>query len=567
MANPPGVPRSIIRAELRWFASAAALLARTDKEDALLNRFEQLRERVDRINTALSACIEASLDEATMEVINKDYDQIMSYHDDIVQAAAAIKARREGGSSRSCASVGKTEGPGVTGRLPTLQLSRFGGKMEEWVAFKNMFESLVDSRQDLSKAQKMAYLLSTLEDEARSLIHHLRVEDDQYETAWELLNARYQNTRLLADAHAAQLLALPRVTNRAQLRLQLITPVTVACNALRTLGLPVDQWSFLLVHILLGKLPHDVRSRFERETVQRDSTALPTLSDLMKFLEYEARAAESSMQEPSSTGASGRKPVGPSGQGKPRQGPTPSPRGSGARFINAAAAVRDADCPHCGRMGHGLLQCRDWCRLPVDQRRRLAKRLNLCFCCLGSHYARDCQKNKPCGACGGKHHKLLCKDHSGGASPTLRLGSSTGGGAPARSSPPRDEGRGFARSTPLRERGRVPARVSAGRDPSPRLLGQHVADQGPLQAPMGGGLRAEGRGGSPPSATIAAPRGSEPRLYSPPCHEYPRLEYHPPYYRYGRAAGYAPPQMTLCARPPYYPNQWYPHGSERAGSP
>lgn len=143
----------------------------------------------------------------------------------------------------------------------------------------------------------MAYLLSALDGEARALFQNLRVEDSQYDTAWELLNGRYQNLRLLTDAHAAQLLSITKISIHAQLRRELLTAVSVALNALRTLDLPVDQWSFLLVHILLDKIPSDVRARFERETAQGEQDTLPTLSDLLKFLEFEARAAENSRNE------------------------------------------------------------------------------------------------------------------------------------------------------------------------------------------------------------------------------------------------------------------------------
>lgn len=563
MAKSTVTAKAVVANELRWFATAAALLSRKDKDAAILDRAEQIRVRIANLESAMSVLTEAGLEVEVFAGLINDYEQIMTTHDDIVEAAARIKARQAGGPAPRTS--GESDGPCVIGRLPTLQLTHFGGKMEEWVAFKNLFESLVDSRHDLSKAQKMAYLLSTLEDEARSLIQHLRVEDDQYDTAWELLNSRFQNVRLLADAHAAQLLALPKVANRAQLRLHLLTPVTVACNALRTLGLPVDQWSFLLVHILLGKLPNDIRSRFERENAERDSTTLPTLSDLVKFLEFEARAAETSMTELAPSGSLDRRPSGPSWRGKPKQGQQPSPRAAGARFVNTAAVARNSACLQCGQMGHGLLQCRDWQRLPVADRRRTAKRHELCFYCLGNHYARDCQRAKSCSVCGGPHHELLCMNHSGVSSPALRQGPPTGGGAPARSHPPSDGGNGFARRTPSREGVCAPARVSAVRDTAPPMHGQYVAGQALDWAAMGGG-RGRGRGpkpevrcGTPPSVSAPATQQES----SLPVHEYPRLEYHPPYNGCGRAPGTAPPHLAMCTLPPY----WCPPSLHKAGRP
>lgn len=564
-------PKALLANELRWFLSLDGLLTRQDREDALLERVEQMSRRITTAEEAAIALSETqpAQSKEILESIENDVAQIMEIADSAVQKAQEIQRRRCGAPPHPLGA----QGPGVSGRLPTLELSRFSGRMDEWVAYQNMFDSLVASRTDLSKAQKMAYLLSTLEGEARALVQHLRVEDDQYATAWELLKSRYQNTRLLADAHVAQLLALPRVTNRSHLRLQLLTSVTVACNALRTLGLPVDEWSFLLVHIVLSKLPTDIRSRFEREYAEKDDTTLPTFRDLMKFLEYEARVVETSMPDPAPHGASGPVPAGPSGRGAARGRQLQLPHRPTARLAALAAAASNLACLQCGRSGHGMLQCHTWQGLPVEERRRVVKRNRLCFTCLGEHFHRDCPRMKPCSACGGPHHVQLCMNRPGAAPPSPRTRPAMGGGAVRRSLPSSDEGRAVARHAPLHlDMDNSPA-YGFGEAPAPPAQGYHVAGPSQSRAPMGGGALGATRGAAPPLTPVPVPRTVtppgqvEPRPFSPPRHEYPRLEYHPPYHRYGRAAGYAPPRVGACTRAPYYQREWSLPGLERPDNP
>lgn len=541
-------PRAAISRELRWFLSAGGLLNRQDRDEAILDRAAQMPSRIRSAEEALDALSDAPAD--ILAGCEKDMAQIMDLNDAIVQRAKTIERRAAGGTPLRPTMGQETHA--ITGRLPTLALTSFGGKVEDWVAFRNMFTSLVDTRADLSPGQKMAYLVSSLQGEARLLVQHLRVEDGQYDTAWELLNARYQNVRMLADAHVAQLLALPRVGSQEHLRHQLITPLVVACNALRTLGLPVDEWSFLLVHIVLSKLPRDSRSRFERQQAEREHTELPKFVDLLKFLEHEARASETTNQEPGwQVGSRGG---GPSRGGNRVDRPTQSARAP--RVTSMAVVTGDGGCPHC-KGAHTLGRCRQWQELPVQERRRFVKRIAACFGCLGSHYARDCPRAQPCSGCGGPHHQMLCMNRSG--SPAIlavpRTTTPTGGGVPARGTrPPAGRCRVGRPHGPQGAHARKAQDEPAlGASEGPTLpyygwQGHPVAGPSEGGPSTGGGAIAAARVGSP----VLDQRGPVAPRFSPPIHEYPRLEYHPPYYQLGRAAGYTPPRLMTCTRGPYF---------------
>ncbi|GBP17199.1 hypothetical protein EVAR_17317_1 [Eumeta japonica] len=51
---------------------------------------------------------------------------------------------------------------GLISLFPTLSLTQFSGRDQDWLSFINMFDSLVDSRVNLTAGLKFAYLLSCL---------------------------------------------------------------------------------------------------------------------------------------------------------------------------------------------------------------------------------------------------------------------------------------------------------------------------------------------------------------------------------------------------------------------
>ncbi|CAH2108912.1 unnamed protein product [Euphydryas editha] len=161
-----------------------------------------------------------------------------------------------------------------------------------WMGFIGLFESLVDSREDLGPSQKLAYLLSVLDGEARGLVQHLPISDGSYEVARSLLTKRYHNQRCLADAHIDQIMDLPVVSSAAQLRTELLNPFLIATNALNRLGLPVAQWSYLLVRIVLKRLPVSLRARFEQGHARDEASPLPTFDQLLTFLEDKCRMGD-----------------------------------------------------------------------------------------------------------------------------------------------------------------------------------------------------------------------------------------------------------------------------------
>ena len=81
-------------------------------------------------------------------------------------------------------------------RLPRMELPKFSGNIQDWPAFDAMFNSLVNSDADLTDTDKLFYLLSCIQGEAKQLVGHIRTTDEGYAVARDILQRRYDNPQI-----------------------------------------------------------------------------------------------------------------------------------------------------------------------------------------------------------------------------------------------------------------------------------------------------------------------------------------------------------------------------------
>ncbi|KAH9628640.1 hypothetical protein HF086_007845 [Spodoptera exigua] len=391
-----------IASVLRWLGSAVLNISRQDRVQALLSRYDSLESKLTELYDAHQAILELGLESEVMDKINADIDQADDLADQIRQAVGTLKMSS---LDERPPKVEEGASPALISRLPKLDLPHFGGDLCQWVAYNNLYESLVHSRRDLTPAQKLAYLLASLTGEAKGLVQHLDLVDGNYEIARDLLMRRYQNVRRLADSHVSAILDLPKNPMPQLLRTRLLNPLLIAVNGLKGLDLPVSSWSFILLHIVLGKLSHELRNRFELEHGGDSTTYLPPFDDLVSFLEDECRRVEN-VPQPKSMEVRTR--VQPARIERRREG----------RIYNSTAMQQPSSrCMYCKEPGHGTPTCFKFGQLRWQARRNIARQRNWCYSCLGNHLASQCQIARPCGQCGGNHHLLLCGNRNGSPPP------------------------------------------------------------------------------------------------------------------------------------------------------
>lgn len=291
-------------------------------------------------------------------------------------------------------------------KLPDITLPRFSGNYPDFPGFVNMFDALVHNNERLSLVQKKHYLTSCLAGEPANLIKHLSSIADNYEVARKLLFDRYDDKRLIADAHLSALLALPAVSvkNASHLR-SFVNVLQENTSGLTSLGFPVKEWSLILLHIFTRKLDSELRSRFE---LAHQQEKIPTFENLLTFLSNYCKTLETTgvvSQLSSGKSSNSTQPIKNSKQSYASSVVSAEP--TKQKSFEEQKAVF---CPVC-RGTHTMMRCAKFLAMDLASRQDLVKSKNLCFNCLRPHRVVNCLSRFRCQNCSRKHNTMLCSNN------------------------------------------------------------------------------------------------------------------------------------------------------------
>ncbi|GFQ72984.1 retrovirus-related Pol polyprotein from transposon 17.6 [Trichonephila clavata] len=140
--------------------------------------------------------------------INKFVEEQLNIQESIDDVILKLKRENEKLSSHSNSDVRTERFSLETVKLPKLTLPTFSGNLHDWITFKDLFKASVHNNSNLSNAQKLQYLKSSLKGDAFRIIQSIAISDSNYLTAWELLEDRYSNKREHVFAHIRRLMSL-----------------------------------------------------------------------------------------------------------------------------------------------------------------------------------------------------------------------------------------------------------------------------------------------------------------------------------------------------------------------
>ena len=144
-------------------------------------------------------------------------------------------------------------------QLPKIKIPSFDGEYLKWTSFRDLYVQVVHT-QAISNTQKMFYLSTNLTGEAKALIKHLPLTDDNYDAAWAILENRYNNKRLLVTSLLNKLFGQPALTQESAAAIRSLHDISnEALFGLRNLSLPVESWDAVLVHLLLNILERSLQ--------------------------------------------------------------------------------------------------------------------------------------------------------------------------------------------------------------------------------------------------------------------------------------------------------------------
>ncbi|XP_062711181.1 uncharacterized protein LOC134289408 [Aedes albopictus] len=143
--------------------------------------------------------------------------------------------------------------PCVTNQQPIIVQSQsfgaplptFDGHYEAWPRFKAMFQDLMQRSSD-SDAVKLYHLENSLKGDATGVIDLQTLQDNNYQRAWDILEERFGNKRLILESHILGLLNLKQMARRSSKKLRrLVDECTRHVENLIKLGQPLAGMSEL----------------------------------------------------------------------------------------------------------------------------------------------------------------------------------------------------------------------------------------------------------------------------------------------------------------------------------
>lgn len=340
---------------------------------------DQLESHEQKLKLSEEQCIHIKYVLSTMTSSNVDFTE--SIHKDLPDHCSSNKKSNE-----------------THYKLPDISLPRFTGNYQDFPSFLNMFDELVHKNDRLSLVQKKHYLTSCLSGEPANLVKHLASIPDNYEVARRLLLDRYDDKRMIADAHIGVILALPTVSvkNASQLR-SFVNVLQENTSGLLSLGFPVKEWSLLLLHIFTRKLDNELRARFELAYQQEK---IPTFDNLLAFLGSYCKTLETTGVV-NSTSSSGKSQTATHHRNSKQS------YASSVESADTKKGSEEQKCPACGGT-HLMMKCEKFVAMGVPSRQELVRAKHLCFNCFRPHRVAFCHSRFRCQNCSRKHNTLLC---------------------------------------------------------------------------------------------------------------------------------------------------------------
>lgn len=208
-----------------------------------------------------------------------------------------------------------------------------------------------------------------------------------------MIKRRYDNRRLIVNTHVQQLLSLPAISKAKNItHRSLVDLVRSHVRALNALDQPVQYWDTIISYIVTSKLDFATRRDWENEVSKIEHDELPSLEDLMKFLENRSQSFEliekCKIKQELVKGAKVSKKE---------------------RAVSLVTTERA--CELCNE-NHKIYQCQSFLDMPIVTRAKEIQTKRLCLNCLRpGHISKDC-KASTCKKCNKRHNTLLHEDRT-----------------------------------------------------------------------------------------------------------------------------------------------------------
>ncbi|XP_062557801.1 uncharacterized protein LOC134222656 [Armigeres subalbatus] len=365
-------------------------------EDASLNQVTVRLERLDELREKFSEyLIEVQTHDNHDDKANPLTKERQEFNGRFYQAKAflldQVKLKQEP------VDLNQTNATGVGNldhvRLPQIKLQTFGGNVEEWLSFRDLFSSLIHGKAELPEVEKFYYLKGCLQGEPKNLIDSLPITSANYKIAWDLLLKRYDNSKHLKKLQVQALFKLPCLTKESSSDLHtLVDGFERIVQTLDNIVQPADYRDLLLVNMLTTRLDPVTRRGWEEfsSTKQQD-----TVEELSDYLQRRIRMLESLPAKAAES------------RGAIQWQQSSKSKASNIKSSFSTTQTVGGRCVVCGA-SHLLFQCSVFQGMPQFEREGVLSH-SLCRNCFKpGHHAKECQSKFSCRFCQNRHHSLVC---------------------------------------------------------------------------------------------------------------------------------------------------------------
>lgn len=363
--------------------------------ESILPLFDKYQEDFAAFYAVLEAADKPDWAQAANEFAN-------NYFNLVSRLQEKIRARKNNLQAAAAPAQSSHHHSGASVRTPKIELPTFDGSSDQWIKFRDMFESLIHSKENITNVEKFSYLQSSIKlaPGESNVLDNFKICDGDYLAAWQAVCDRYNDKRKIIAMHCATMFDVKKMSCESASELRRIIDVfSSQLSALKQLGYVLgehdDFGNMIVVQFVLVRLDeHTLREWKKFHTA--DSATWKELND---FLTAQWRSLDDvAITNLTSTGEvkAAPKPVKALVVSKPNN----NKRSSGAKC-------------HLCYDSHFLWSCPKFTSMSVDDRQKVVREKQLCLNCFSpSHQVRQCPSKFKCKTCDKPHHTLLHFDRS-----------------------------------------------------------------------------------------------------------------------------------------------------------
>lgn len=269
-------------------------------------------------------------------------------------------------------------------RLPRIEVPKFDGEINKWPEFRELFCTMIHDNKKLNDVQRIQYLKTHVCGSAAEVIKHFQVNANNYSSAWNLLNRRYNNKKLLINNNLKRLLTQRYIREDKSNEIKTLLDTTKEIiYSLKNYGENVSAWNSIIVFIITQRLPNETLSLWEQQC--GNEIEIASFEEMENFLENRFRTLETIER---------------------KQNNRPFQKSSHVR-AHVSTTEDGKKCSICGKQCVSIFKCKMYKSMNVQERFARINSLKLCNICLKEHVTRDCKTNWQCHICKGKHNTSL----------------------------------------------------------------------------------------------------------------------------------------------------------------